>query len=265
MGAAGTYGADNLPPNEDMCMGHAATEARRRTITITLVEPYPLVRAAIHDILRPESDLLIVAEVAAIEEAIMIGRETPSDVVVVDTDVAVPVTVPVLQQLRRECPISALIVLGHRRDDDELFQAIEAGAAAHLADATRPSDLITTIRAVAAGEYVIDASVAARPEVARRVLDAFRSAALNVGLNDPETLPAFERLSTRESQILGLISEGMANKDIAAVLSISPNTVNNHVKAVLRKLAVNNRTQAVLLALRRSWISLPDGPSYRPN
>jgi DNA-binding NarL/FixJ family response regulator len=83
-------------------MGHAVTETRRGTITITLVEPYPLVRAAIQDFLRPESDLLIVAEVAAIEDAIRLGRETPSNVVVVDTDVAMPATVPVLQQLRRE-------------------------------------------------------------------------------------------------------------------------------------------------------------------
>jgi DNA-binding NarL/FixJ family response regulator len=152
-----------------------------------------------------------------------------------------------------------------RRDVDFLFNAIEAGAAAHVADATRPGDLITTIRAVAAGEYLIDAFVAARPEVARRVLEAFRSAAPNVSLDNPESLSAFEQLSAREMQILTFISEGASNKDIGAALSISSHTVNNHVKAVLRKLAVNNRTQAVLLALRRRWISLPDGSSYRPN
>jgi DNA-binding NarL/FixJ family response regulator len=246
-------------------MGHGATAARRGAITITLVEPYPLVGIAIRDMLVREADLRVVAEVATVNEAIRFGRENPTDVVLVDTDVAVADLVPVLQQLRRECPATAVIVLGHRRDDDELFHAIEAGAAAHVADATRSGDLIATIRAVAGGEYTIDASVAARPEVARRVLEAFRTSAINDGLNAPKALPAFEQLSARETQILTLISEGLGNKEIAAALSISPHTVNNYVKAVLRKLAVNNRTQAVLTALRNSWISMPDGPPHRPN
>ena len=247
-------------------MRYAAAQARRGTITITLVEPYPLVRATLRGILAPEPGLVIVAEVPTIEEAIERGRDQPTDVVLVATDVAIAALVPALQQLRRACPVSAVIVLGHRRDDDELFHAIEAGAAAHLPDAVRPGALVSTIRAVARGEYVIDASVAARPEVARRVLDAFRSAALSEHLIDARSLPAFEPLSAREAQILTLISEGLANKDIAAALSISPHTVSNYVKAVLRKLAVNNRTQAVLLALRESWIPMPDGePPYRPN
>ena len=76
---------------------------------------------------------------------------------------------------------------------------------------------------------------------------------------------AFAPLSPRETEILTAIAQGMSNKDIAAELSISVQTVNNHIKSVLRKLAVNNRTQAVLFALRRSWISLPDLPVNRPH
>ena len=247
-------------------MRYAATAARRRTITITMVEPYPLVRATLRDILGREPDLRIDAEVSTVEDAIELGRRDPSDVVLVDTDAGVARLVPVLQQLKRECPTSAVIVLGHRRGDEELFRSIEAGAAAHLVDSVRPGELVAIIRAVAAGEYIIDASVAARPQVARRVLEAFRSAAQSEKTSsEAKTSAAFEQLSARETQILTLISQGMPNREIAAVLSLSPHTVSNYVKAVLRKLAVNNRTQAVLIALRESWIPTPDVPTRRHN
>ena len=247
-------------------MSPALTETRRRAITITLVEPYPLVRETLREILGQESDLRITAEVVAVEDAIAVVRDNPSDVVMVDTDLAIASLVPAIQQLRRECPTTAVIVVGHGRGDEELFRAIEAGAAAYVLDAARPAELVRTIRAVAGGEYVIDASVAARPEVARRVLEAFRSATLHgQGAGAGPSQRPFEPLSTREAQILTLISTGMANKDVAASLSISQHTVNNHVKAVLRKLAVNNRTQAVLLAIQRSWISVPEGQMQRPN
>jgi DNA-binding NarL/FixJ family response regulator len=218
-----------------------------------------------HEIVGPAADLHFVAEVTTIDEAIRVVREDAPDVVLVDTDGPVGELVGSLQQLKRECPTTAVIVLGHGHGDEELFRAIEAGAAAHVPDSVRPPELLRTIRAVAAGEYVIDSSVAARPEVARRVLEAFRSAALGRQLDgDGPAKPVAEPLSLREAQILTLISEGQANKDIAAALGISQHTVKNHIKAVLRKLAVNNRTQAVLLALRQNWITR-EGPTQRPN
>jgi DNA-binding NarL/FixJ family response regulator len=248
---------------KEMRMTNAPVEARGSVISITLIEPYPLVRATLREIIGREADMQIAAEFATVEEAIGLVREDPTDVVLVDTDLAVAALVPALQELKRAAPASAVIVLGHRRGDEELFRAIEAGAAAHLLDAVRSVDLVNTIRAVASGEYVIDASVAARPEVARRVLDAFRATSLNHAAARTRSRRAFEQLSGREAQILTLISQGMANKDVAATLSISQHTVNNYVKAVLRKLAVNNRTQAVLVALRESWIRLPDQPIHR--
>jgi DNA-binding NarL/FixJ family response regulator len=132
----------------------------------------------------------------------------------VDTDVSLAALVPALQQLNRELPTTAVVVLGHHRGDDELYRAIEAGAAAHVLDTVQPAELVRTIRAVAAGDYVIDASVAARPEVARRVLEVFRSSA--VGGHQAGAATAghvVEPLSVREAQILTLISEGKANKE----------------------------------------------------
>jgi two-component system response regulator DegU len=244
----------------------AARAAATRRIRIVIVEEYPVVRAALRDMVGRAPDFSIAAEVADIDASIELLRANPADVVLVNTRLAVVNVVEALQKLRRECPSSPIVLVGHGRSDDEVFRALQAGAAAYLSDSVRPAELLNTIRGVAAGEYLIDASVAARPAVARRVLDAFRDVSVFRQLPDPDLPgPSFEQLSDREAEILAKIGEGMSNKDIAAALSISPNTVKNHVKGVMRKLAVNNRTQAVLLALGQAWIRLPDRQSRRPD
>jgi DNA-binding NarL/FixJ family response regulator len=159
-----------------------------------------------------------------------------------------------------------VILLGHRDDDDELFAAIQAGAAAHVLDDARPSALVQTIRAVASGEYLIDDAVAARPAVARHVLEAFRDASLfGEVTGDDLAESAFAPLSAREAEILEAIAHGLTNNQVGEALSITEQTVKNHVSSILRKLSVNDRTQAVLYALRKSWISISDEPPPRRN
>ena len=110
---------------------------------------------------------------------------------------------------------------------------------------------------MADGEYLIDDEVAARPAVARHVLAAFRDASVFGELaNDDLGESAFAPLSAREAEILEAIAKGLTNKGVGEALSISEQTVKNHVTSILRKLAVNDRTQAVLYALRKSWISI---------
>jgi DNA-binding NarL/FixJ family response regulator len=239
-----------------------ASHLRVPMTRIVLVEPYALVRASLTEIIGAEPDLKVVGALSDIGAAIAVVRDEPVDVVVIDTELPIVSLVPAVHGLRRECPTAAVVLLGHRRDDEELFRAIEAGAAAHVLDTVRPDALTEVIRAVAAGEYVIDRSVAARPHVARRILETFRQAALQ---REPEKGPAGAleaTLSKRELQVLTAISQGQSTKDIARTLSISTFTVNNHVKSALRKLAVNNRTRAVLVALRNSWIPVPDPGTF---
>ena len=241
--------------------------AQPHVIRMVLVEQHALVRAVLREIVEGQPDIDIVAEAANVDEAIAIIRDEMPDVVLVDTDLPISHVVPAVQRLKRECPGSPVVLLGHRRDDNELFAAIQAGAAAHILDDARPSELVRTIRAVAEGEYLIDAAVAARPAVARHILEAFRDASLygDVASDDLE-VTAFAPLSTREAEILGAIAEGLTNKGVGQALSISEQTVKNHVTSILRKLAVNDRTQAVLYALRKSWISISDEhPPQRRN
>jgi DNA-binding NarL/FixJ family response regulator len=247
-------------------MPHPATRALPRVIRIVVVEPHALVRASLCEILAGEPDLEVVSDVPTIEAAIDVTHDVGPDVVLIGAGLEAAATVDEVQRFTRLCPGSPVVLLGHRPDDQALFMAVQAGAAAHVIDRVRPAALAEAIRAVAGGEYLIDRSVAARPAVARRVLEVFRDASLMGQVVDHHGAQrALVPLSARETAVLTAISQGMSNKDIAASLSISQHTVSNHVKSVLRKLAVNNRTQAVLVALRNSWIALPEHTVYRPN
>jgi DNA-binding NarL/FixJ family response regulator len=246
--------------------GARAAATRPHVIRMVIVEEHPLVRVVLREIVGGQRDIEIVAEAADVDHAIAIIRDEMPDVVLVDTELPISLVVPAVQRLKRECPGSPVILLGHHGDDDELFAAIQAGAAAHVLDDARPSELVQTIRAVAGGEYLIDAAVAARPAVARHVLEAFRDASL-LGEVASEYVAesAFAPLSARETQILEAIAQGLTNNEVGAALGITEQTVKNHVSSILRKLAVNDRTQAVLYALRKSWITISDEPPPRRN
>lgn len=233
---------------------------------MVLVEQHPIVRAVLRDIVDREPDIEIVGEGRGVDDAIPVVRDETPDIVLVDTDGPLSAVVSAVQRLKHECPGAAVVMLGNRRGDDDLFAAIQSGASAHLLDDVRPSELIRTIRAVAGGEYLIDDAVAARPAVARHVLEAFRDASLlgHIATDDLATT-AFAPLSDREAQILRAIAEGKTNREVAQALSITEQTVKNHVTSILRKLAVNDRTQAVLYALKKSWISISPEPPRRRN
>jgi DNA-binding NarL/FixJ family response regulator len=110
------------------------------------------------------------------------------------------------------------------------------------------------IRKVARGEYLINENVLSRPFVATRVLDQFRE----LSQIDQASDSVFSPLTPREVEILDCVAQGNSNKEIARILSISDQTVKNHITSILRKLAVNDRTQAVIYALRHGWIKLGD-------
>ena len=113
-----------------------------------------------------------------------------------------------------------------------------------------PEEMIHTIERVAQGEYLINDSVLAKPVLASRVLKSFR----DLATGDQEVEPLFIPLSAREVEVLDYIAKGNSNKEIARALSISDQTVKNHITSIMRKLAVNDRTQAVVYALRQGWI-----------
>jgi DNA-binding NarL/FixJ family response regulator len=151
-------------------------------------------------------------------------------------------------------PTTAVIVLAAAEDEESLFDAIKAGAAAFILKEIDPTDLVAIIRRVSSGEYLINDKVFSRPAVASRVLKEFRELAIY----GQEAQPIFAPLSPREVEILDNIAQGMTNKQVAYALSISEQTVKNHMSSILRKLSVNDRTQAVVYAMKQGWIRIPE-------
>ena len=221
---------------------------------ILVVDDHALFRMGIANILGHEPDFAIVAEADDSRSAIDRAMETSPDIILMDLSLPAPGGIETTQRIKRELPACGIIVLAQTEDEDALFDAIKAGAAAFILKDVGPDDLVTIIRRVVAGEYLINDKVFSKPAVASRVLKEFRELAVY----GQDAAPIFAPLSPREVEILDNIAQGMTNKQVAYALSISEQTVKNHMSSILRKLSVNDRTQAVVYAMRQGWIRMPE-------
>jgi DNA-binding NarL/FixJ family response regulator len=221
---------------------------------ILIVDDHALFRVGIANILGREPDFEVVGEADDSRSAIDRAIETSPNVILMDLSLPQPGGIETTQRIKRELPSTSIIVLAVSEDEDALFDAIKAGAAAFILKDVGPDDLVTIIRRVVSGEYLINDKVFAKPSVASRVLKEFRELAVY----GQEAAPIFAPLSPREVEILDNIAQGMTNKQVAYALSISEQTVKNHMSSILRKLSVNDRTQAVVYAMRQGWIRMPE-------
>ena len=221
---------------------------------VVIVDGHTLFRRGVRNILELEADIEVVGEAGTGREALATVEELTPDVVLMDLGLPSPNGIETTQRLKRELPHTGVIVLASNDDEDQLFDAIKAGAAAYVLKDIDPTDLIAIIRRVRSGEYLINDKVFAKPAVASRVLKEFRELAVY----GSEAAPIFAPLSPREVEILDNIAQGMTNKQVAYALSISEQTVKNHMSSILRKLSVNDRTQAVVYAMRQGWIRIPE-------
>jgi DNA-binding NarL/FixJ family response regulator len=221
---------------------------------ILLVDNHALFRVGMRNILEREPDFLIVGEAGDSRAAVDMAVQLSPDIILMDLNLPAPGGIETTQRIKRELQPAGIIVLATNEDEEALFDAIKAGAAAFILKDVGPDTLVTIIRRVFAGEYLINDKVFAKPAVASRVLKEFRELAVY----GQEAAPIFAPLSPREVEILDNIAQGMTNKQVAYALSISEQTVKNHMSSILRKLSVNDRTQAVVYAMRQGWIRMPD-------
>lgn len=218
---------------------------------IMLVDDHILFRQGVRHALESEPDFEIVGEAADGGEAIQLARVLSPDIILMDVNMPVVDGLEVTRRLRMNLPRTAVIVLSAYDDDEQLFQSIKVGASAYFPKDVHPDDLAAGIRRVGKGEYIINDSLLSRPLLAARVLQQFRQMA-----SGSEVEPFFAPLSPREMEILECIAKGSSNKEIARELKISDQTVKNHITSILRKLNVNDRTEAAVYALRHGWIKV---------
>ncbi len=223
-------------------------------VRMLIVDDHPLFRQGVRWALDPQPDLEVVGEVADGQAAIKQADVLMPDIVLCDINLPGMNGLEVTRILKRRHPQMAVIILTLHEDDEQLFHAIRVGASAYVIKDIASQDLLSLIRRVGRGEYLINENVLSRPFVASRVLDQFRELATVDEMSDA----VFSPLTPREVEILDCVARGNSNKEIARLLSISDQTVKNHITSILRKLAVNDRTQAVIYALRHGWIKLGD-------
>jgi DNA-binding NarL/FixJ family response regulator len=223
-------------------------------VKILLVDDHALFRVGMRNILEREPDFDVVGDADDSRSAVDAAIQTSPDIILMDLSLPSPGGIETTSRIKRELPSTGIIVLAVEEDEDALFDAIKAGAAAFILKDVGPDDLVTIIRRVGQGEYLINDKVFSKPAVASRVLKEFRELAVY----GQEAAPIFAPLSPREVEILDNIAQGMTNKQVAYALSISEQTVKNHMSSILRKLSVNDRTQAVVYAMRQGWIRMPE-------
>jgi DNA-binding NarL/FixJ family response regulator len=229
-------------------------------IRILVVEHCSLFRRGLIASLEAEPGFSIVGQADTTEEACALSKQTIPDIALVSTTVSDVHGVWLASELRRQFPSMITIVIAEHEDDDELFGAIRAGASAYCDRNVEEATLHELIRRSARGEHVINEQLLSKPYIASRVLDQFR----DTHQRDIRLAGTFMPLTDRELEILRKVSDGMTNAEIGFALGISAQTVKNHVTSILRKLAVNDRTQAVVMALRHGWLSI-DGADEPPS
>lgn len=226
------------------------------TVKVVIIEKEPLYRRGLAGCLSTDNQINLIGSAATVEEGYKLTDENSPDVAIVGTTMPNAPGLALATEMRRRFPALATIVVAASESDDELFSAIRAGAAAYCGKDVPEEELLELVKRAATGEYVINEQLLDKPYVAARVLEQFRS---NTGSDQTTTSP-FAPLTDRELEILRKVSDGMTNAEIGFALGISAQTVKNHVTSILRKLAVNDRTQAVVTALRRGWLSIDDEP-----
>jgi DNA-binding NarL/FixJ family response regulator len=203
-------------------------------IRVLVVDDHRIVREGLALIVQREPDIEVVGTAASGEEAVAAFLELRPDVVLMDLQLPVMSGVEAIRSIREADPDARIVVLTMYDGDEDIHRAIHAGAATYLLKDSLSHDLIRTVRSVHAGGRPMSDDVMAR-------------------LQDRASRPS---LTQREVHVLKLVLEGQRNKEIAAQLSISEETVHVHLKNIFTKLDVHDRTAAVYVALRRGIIHL---------
>ncbi|NWG20493.1 MAG: response regulator transcription factor [Chloroflexi bacterium] len=232
------------------------------SVKLLIVDDHPLFRQGVRAALSTYDEITIVGEASSGEEALAWMNAAPPNqepnAALIDLNLPGMNGLELTRQLRHQYPGTGIVVLSVYESDDQAFNALRAGASAYRSKEVNPRELADVLRRVARGEYVINDVVLDEPKVASRVLSQFRSLPQDVATLPDSDFPLFTPLSDREIEVLERIAAGGSNREIAEALRISTQTVKNHISSILRKLSLNDRTQAVLYALRRGWIETPE-------
>jgi DNA-binding NarL/FixJ family response regulator len=222
-------------------------------INIIIVDDHPVFRQGLRDVLETDPNIHVIGQAASGEAAVEMILANEPDVVLMDINLPDTNGLQITRQVKASRPAVKVIVVTGYDDVEQAFHAIRAGANAYCAKDITPESLIGAIYAVREGKYVVEERHMDESEVFQWVEDKIGSIDGRL-MTDHED--SFVPLSPREMEILEYVTHGRSNKEIAFALGISHQTVKNHMTAILRKLQVDDRTQAAVYALSRGWVRL---------
>jgi NarL family two-component system response regulator LiaR len=217
------------------------------TINVLLVDDHKIVRQGVRAYLHTLADIQVIAEADSGMAAVRSVEEHQPDVVLMDLEMPGEIDgITATRQIRKLRPQTQVIVVTSHHQDEYIFPAVRAGAISYLLKDVEPDELAAAIRKAAQGEAVLDSRVAAR------IMQELQ------GLRKDEVNP-FMELSEREFDVLRLIAAGKSNTEIAETLVIGESTVKTHISCILRKLHLNDRTQAAVYAWKEGIVRRGQG------
>jgi DNA-binding NarL/FixJ family response regulator len=225
------------------------------SVRVLLVDDQQIVRQGLATILKYASGIEVVGQASDGEEAVALARNLKPDVVFMDLKMPRLGGIPATRKICTELPDTHVIILTTYDADDLVFEGIKAGARGYLLKEATSETLVEAVQGVMQGESQLD------PSVARKVLDEFQRLTATSSAGPGKELPDnlnLEPLTPREEQVLHLLAEGLSNREIGEELHLTEGTVKNYVSAIIAKLHANDRTHAVVTAIRRGLVSLGD-------
>lgn len=222
-------------------------------ITLVVIDDHPLFRQGVADSLSMEPGIRVIGQASSAQEGLQLIRNTQPQVAIIDINLPGVNGQQLTLRLMAEKLPTRVILLTAYDDIVQKVHGLRAGASAYCTKDIQPEGLYRVIRSVIAGNYVLGEQVFNAQELAAWLRNQ------SVGAQEYDEHidePPYQPLSEREMEVLGCMARGLSNKEIANALGISHQTVKNHVTSILHKLGVEDRTQAVLYALRYGWVRL---------
>ena len=234
----GSPGTSAAPPEASL---------QAEPIRAMIVDDHALFRRGLEMVLEEEPDIELVGQASDGAEAVEKAAESLPDVVLMDIRMPRSSGIEACRAMKEEAPSAKIVILTISDEEEDLFEAIRAGASGYLLKDIPLDEVADAVRAVHGGQSLIN------PSMAGKLLTEFATLANRDNEERAQEVPA-PRLTEREMQVLKLVARGMNNRDIAKELFISENTVKNHVRNILEKLQIHSRMEAVMVAVREKLI-----------